>query len=135
MNTASSPDGKADATGSALRMILGDGLASPCRRVNASGWALTTSAVSTAYTFPDGPTACASDAVRRPATISATLSPFLSPMNSTTSGTFQAGSTFGAADCDNALVPAPIEIASVKDNPSFRMCQSFKLVWKIVAHI
>jgi hypothetical protein len=31
-------------------------------------------------------------------------------------------------DCDNALVPAPIEIASVKDNPSFRMCQSFSLV-------
>src|ERR1700679_1362915 len=92
---------------------------------NASGWRLTTSAVSIAYTFPDGPTACASDAVRRPATISATLSPFLSPMNSTTSDAFQAGLTVGAADCESALVAAPIEMASVTDNPSFRMCQSF----------
>src|SRR5882762_573502 len=91
---------------------------------NASGWALTTSAVSTAYTVPEGPTAWASDAVRRPATISATLSPFLTPMNWITSGAFQAGSTVGAAGCDNALVPAPMEIANVKDNPSFRMCQS-----------
>src|ERR1700686_313959 len=95
---------------------------------NASGWALTTSAVSIAYTFPDGPTACASDAVRPPATMSATLSPFLSPMNSTTSGAFQAGSTVGAADCENALEPAPIEKTNAKDNPSVRMCQSFWLV-------
>src|ERR1700722_11222931 len=125
MNTASSPDGNADATGSSLTMTLGDWLATVFMCSSAVGWALTTSAVSTAYTFPVGPTACASDAVRRPATTSATLSPFLSPINSTTSGAFQAGSTVGAADCENALVPAPIEIAKVKDNPSFRICQSF----------
>src|SRR5271170_5173669 len=92
---------------------------------NASGWILTTSAVSTAYTFPDGPTACASDAVRRPATISATLSPFLRPMNSMTCGAFQAGSTVGVVDCEDALVAAPIAMASVKDNANFRMCHSF----------
>src|SRR5579859_1475531 len=125
MNTASRPDGNGEAIGSSLTMTLGDWLASAFMCINASGWALTTSAVSTAYTFPEGPTACASDAVRRPATISATLSPFLSPMNSITSDAFQAGSTVGAADCENALVAAPIEIASVTDNPSFRMCQSF----------
>src|ERR1700722_7062271 len=128
MNTASSPDGNADATGSSLTMTLGDRLASSFMCANASGWALTTSAVSTAYTFPEGPTACASDAVRRPATISATLSPFLSPINWTTSGAFQAGSSAGAADCENALVAAPIEIASVKNDPSFRMCKSFYVV-------
>src|SRR5271166_6133733 len=97
-------------------------------RTNISGWALTTSAVSTAYTFPDGPTACASDAVRRSATISATLSPFLSPINSTTSGAFQAGSTVGAADCENTLVAANSVTASVTDEPSFRICQSSWLV-------
>src|SRR6202166_1547031 len=102
---------------------------------NASGWALTTSAVSTAYTFPDGPTASASDAVRRPATMSATLSPFLSPMNSTTSGAFQAGSTAGAADCENALVAAAIEIASVTDNPNFRMFQSLSLSSQLVGRM
>src|ERR1700685_3379442 len=122
MNTASSPDGNAVATGSALTMTLGDWLASSFMCANVSGWCLTTSAVSIAYTFPDGPTACASDAVRRPATISATLSPFFRPLNSTTSDAFQAGSTVGAVDCENALVAAPIEMASVTDNPSFRMC-------------
>src|SRR5271168_4421977 len=98
MNTASSPAGNADATGSALTMTLDDRLANAFICANASGWALTTSAVSIAYTFPDGPTACAIDAARRPATISATLSPFLSPINSTTSDAFQAGSTVGAPD-------------------------------------
>src|SRR5580658_882865 len=125
MNTASRPDGNGEPTGSSLTMTLGDSLASAFMCSNASGWALTTSAVSTAYTFPEGPTACASDAVRRPATISATLSPFLSPMNLMTSGAFQAGSSAGAVDCENTLMAAPIEIASVTDNPSFRICQSF----------
>jgi hypothetical protein len=53
------------------------------------------------------------------------LSPFLSPMNATTSGAFQAGSRAGAADCGHALEPDPIEIASAKQRANIRMCQSF----------
>src|SRR5258708_17070753 len=90
--------------------------------------AVPTAAFSTAKPFPDGPTPGGGDAESPPATISATLSPFLSPINWITSDAFQAGSTVGAADCENAPVPAPIEIANVNDNPSFRMCQSFQVV-------
>ena len=42
-----------------------------------------------------------------------------------TSGAFQAGSTDGAADCEKALVAAVIERANVKNDPSFRIFQSF----------
>jgi TPR repeat protein len=56
-------------------------------------------AVELAKAVTTNPSAWASEAVRRPATISATLSPFLSPINLITSGAFQAGSTVGAADC------------------------------------
>jgi hypothetical protein len=50
-----------------------------------------------------------------------------------TSGTFQAGSAAGAADCgdcDDAVVAAPIDTASNKESAIFRMCQSFSLVSK-----
>jgi hypothetical protein len=54
-------------------------------------------------------------------------------MNAMTSGTFQAGSAAGAADCgdcDDAVVAAPIDTASNKESAIFRMCQSFSLVSK-----
>jgi hypothetical protein len=50
-------------------------------------------------------------------------------MNAMTSGTFQAGSTApGCGDCADAVVVAPIDMASIKESAIFRMCPSFQLV-------
>jgi hypothetical protein len=52
-------------------------------------------------------------------------------MNAMTSGTFQAGSSGGGVDsgvCDDAVVAAPIDMASIKESAIFRMCPSFQLV-------
>jgi hypothetical protein len=51
-------------------------------------------------------------------------------MNAITSGTFHAGSGVGAAvwgDCDNAVVAAPIDIATNKESAIFRMCHPSRL--------
>jgi hypothetical protein len=51
-------------------------------------------------------------------------------MNEMTSGTFQAGSSAGAAvcgDCDDAVVAAPIDIASNNESAIFRMCHPSRL--------
>src|ERR1700753_1346800 len=57
MNTASKPEGSGVATGSALATTLGIFSDNAFIISMTCGWPLTTSAVSTAYTFPVGQTA------------------------------------------------------------------------------
>src|ERR1700742_1202640 len=124
MNTASKPEGSGVATGSALATTLGIFSDNAFIISMTCGWPLTTSAVSTAYTFPVGPTASARDLVKRPPTMSATTSPFLTPIKAMTSGTFQAGSNgggLGGGVCDEAVVGAPSEKARSSDSAIVRM--------------
>jgi hypothetical protein len=73
---------------------------------------------------PEEPTACANEAVNRPPTMSATLSPFFRPMNAMTSGTFHAGSSGGGApDCEDAGAAAAIDKANMRKSARFRMSQ------------